>query len=47
MWFDPVIGDGVALIDDDHEMLRGRVTAREGDRIWVQVDLDASLSKSA
>ena len=45
--FQPAIGDSVVLIDDDGEVLNGRVTAREGDRIWVQVDLDTPLSKSA
>lgn len=38
--FDPVIGDRLVLVDDDDELLIGRVTARDGDRIWVQVDLD-------
>lgn len=45
--FDPTIGDCVVLVDDDDEVLDGRVTAREGDRIWVQVDLNTPLTKSA
>jgi hypothetical protein len=37
--FDPIIGDTVSLIDDDGEVLHGRVTARDDDRVWVQTDL--------
>ncbi len=37
--FDPVIGDRVTLVDDDGEVLHGRVTARDNDRVWVQTDL--------
>lgn len=45
--FNPVIGDRVTLVDDDGEVLRGRVTARDGDRVWVQTDLQTPLTKSA
>jgi hypothetical protein len=45
--FTPVIGDRVTLVDDDGEVLVGRVTARDGDRVWVQVDLRAPRAKSA
>ena len=45
--FNPVIGDRVALVDDDGEVLHGRVTARDGDRGRVQADLQTPLTKSA
>ena len=45
--FNPQIGDRVVLIDDDEEVLQGRVTERDGDRVWVQVDLGGLLSRSA
>ena len=45
--FNPRIGDRVVLIDDDGVLLRGRVTDRDGDRVWVQVELAVPLSQSA
>lgn len=45
--FNPQIGDRVVLVDDDGEVLRGRVTDRDGDRVWIQVELGGLLSRSA
>lgn len=45
--FDPAIGDRVTLVDDDGEVLTGRVTARDHDRVWVQVDLGTPHAISA
>lgn len=45
--FDPTIGDHVTLIDDDGEVLHGRVTARDDDRVWVQADLQTPHALTA
>lgn len=37
--FDPQPADIVTLGDDEEPPLRGRVVRREGNRVWVQVDL--------
>ena len=37
--FDPRPGDEVHVGDDEGPPLRGRVTRREGNRVWVQVRL--------
>lgn len=37
--FDPQPGDWVSVGDDEEPSLRGRVTRREGNRVWVQLDL--------
>jgi hypothetical protein len=36
--FDPQPGDRVTLVDDDSETQMGRVTRRDGNRVWVQLD---------
>jgi hypothetical protein len=36
--FDPQPGDHVTLVDDDSETQQGRVTRRDGNRVWVQLD---------
>ncbi|MFN7148945.1 MAG: hypothetical protein ACK4V6_05635 [Microthrixaceae bacterium] len=45
--FNPTIGDHVTLIDDDGEVLRGRVTARDADRVWVQTDIQSRRALTA
>jgi hypothetical protein len=45
--FNPQIGDQVVLVDDDGEVLQGRVTDRDGDRVWVQVELPRLVPHSA
>jgi hypothetical protein len=45
--FDPRSGDRVTLVDEDGETLRGRVTSRDGNRVWVQVEIPGLLSQSA
>lgn len=45
--FDPQIGDRDVLVDDDEIVVRGRVTARDGDRVWAQLDLQVPLPQSA
>ena len=45
--FDPLPGDRVTLVDEDREVLRGRVTSRDANRVWVQVDIPGLLSQSA
>jgi hypothetical protein len=39
--FDPGPGDQVTVGDDDEPSLPARVIKREGDRVWVQIQLDA------
>lgn len=45
--FDPRPGDRVTLIDVDAEVRRGRVTQREGNIVWVQVEVSGALTLSA
>ena len=45
--FDPCHGDRVTLVDEDRETLRGRVASRDGNRVWVQVEIPGRLSQSA
>lgn len=45
--FDPCPGDRVTLVDEDRETLGGRVTGRDGNRVWVQVEIPGLLSQSA
>jgi hypothetical protein len=37
--FDPQPGDVVLAGDDEERPLPGRVVRRDGDRVWVQLDL--------
>jgi hypothetical protein len=37
--FDPQPGDTLTVGDDEELPLRGRVTRRDGNRVWVQVQL--------
>lgn len=37
--FDPVAGDAVTVGDDEGPPLTGRVTRRDGNRVWIQVHL--------
>lgn len=39
--FDPRPGDLVTLTDEDGATLRGRVTSRDGNRVWVQTQIPA------
>lgn len=45
--FDPCPGDRVSLIDEDEQALAGRVTSRDGNRVWVQVEVPGLLSATA
>jgi hypothetical protein len=45
--FDPRPGHRVTLVDEDRETLQGRVTSRDGNRVWVQVEIPGLLSQSA
>ena len=40
--FDPQPGDGVTVGDDEEPPMRGRVTRRDGNRVWVQLELVAT-----
>jgi hypothetical protein len=40
--FDPHAGDDVLVGDDEQSPMRARVVRREGDRVWVQIQLRAS-----
>ena len=40
--FDPQPADSVVLGDDEEPPLRGRVVRREGNRVWVQIDLPSA-----
>jgi hypothetical protein len=37
--FDPQLGDWLLVGDDDEAPYRARVTRRDGNRVWVQLDL--------
>lgn len=37
--FDPQPGDRLLVGDDEGDPLKARVTRREGNRVWVQVEL--------
>jgi len=37
--FDPQPGDWLTVGDDDEAPLNARVTRRDGNRVWVQVDI--------
>ena len=37
--FDPQPGDWVSAGDDEEPPLRGRVIRRDGDRVWIQLQL--------
>jgi hypothetical protein len=41
--FDPQPGDEVTAGDDEGAPLPGRVIRREGNRVWVQLDLSRSV----
>jgi hypothetical protein len=43
----PCAGDLVTLIDEDGETLRGRVSSRDGNRVWVQVRIPGRLPLAA
>jgi hypothetical protein len=45
--FDPQPGDRVSVVDEDGETLAGRVVTRDGNRVWVQVEIPGLLSQSA
>lgn len=42
--FDPQPGDRLLVGDDEGDPLRGRVTRRDGSRVWVQVELPSTAS---
>jgi hypothetical protein len=37
--FDPQPGDSVTAGDDEEPPVRARVTRRDGDRVWIQLQL--------
>jgi hypothetical protein len=37
--FDPQPGDWLLVGDDEGDPLKARVTRREGNRVWVQIEL--------
>lgn len=39
--FDPQPGDTLTAGDDEGDPLKGRVTRRDGNRVWVQLDVPA------
>lgn len=45
--FDPQPGDRVTVIDEDAQTMLGRVVSRDGNRVWVQVEIPGLLSQSA
>lgn len=45
--FDPQPGDWVAVGDDEVDPLKARVVRRNGDRVWVQIDLPQLTRLSA
>lgn len=45
--FDPAVGDRVRVGDDDEIPLRARVTRRDGDRVWVRVELPGAADAVA
>jgi len=45
--FDPQPGDSLIVGDDEAEPLRARVTARDGNRVWVQIDLGSAADAIA
>jgi len=45
--FDPQPGDRLTVVDEDAEILNARVVSREGNRVWVQVEIPGLLSQSA
>jgi hypothetical protein len=40
--FDPQASDTVLLWDEEEPPVRGRVVRRDGNRVWVQIDLAPS-----
>ena len=42
--FDPQPGDWVTVGDDEEPSLRARATRGDGNKVWVQVDLDMVAS---
>ena len=45
--FDPRPGDWVFVGDDDEPALRGRITRRNGNRVWVQLDIGLVATDAA
>ncbi len=45
--FDPQPGDWVRVSDDEDAALRARVTRRDGNRVWVQIDLPSTVNAVA
>jgi len=44
---DPQPGDWLHVGDDDEEPLRARVTRREGDRVWVHINVPSAADAVA
>ena len=45
--FDPQPGDWVCVGDDEEPPCRGRVTRRDANRVWVQLDLGLVATESS
>lgn len=45
--FDPQPGDWLTAGDDEEPPLRGRVTRRDGDRVWIQLQLSSAADAVA
>jgi hypothetical protein len=45
--FDPQPGDWVLAGDDEESPLRARVVRRDGDRVWVQLELPGAADAVA
>ncbi len=45
--FDPQPGDWLTVGDDEEPPVRARVVRRDGNRVWVQLDLSHLLADSA
>ena len=41
------VADRQALLDEEAQTLAGRVVSRDGNRVWVQVEIPGLLSQSA
>ena len=45
--FDPQPGDWVTVGDDDEPSIRGRITRRDANKVWVQLELGLVATDAA
>ncbi len=45
--FDPQPGDWVTVGDDEEPSIRGRITRRDDNKVWVQLELDLVATDAA